>query len=112
MTTSVSSWALSNLEMRLLTGDNSDEAFANEQHAHSNFVRRPMRGIVVPKDTHASLFIEDNNAVLTNTSLQPGVSSNITHNFILQNVTESRSEKSQFITTFGSTYAFFFGEQP
>ena len=112
MTAAVSSWALGNLAKRLTTGVSADEKKKDTQEADSSFVRRPMRGIVIPKDTHASLFIRDANAVLTNTSLPPGISSNITHNFILQNVTETRSEKSQFITTFGSTYAFFFGEQP
>lgn len=80
-----------------------------------DFIRRPMRGIVVPKDTHASLTIVDKTgrAQLINTSSpvtgRPVVT---THNFLLQNVTETRNEKSQFITTFGATYAFFFGEQP
>ena len=80
-----------------------------------DFIRRPMRGIVVPKDTHASLTIVDKagRAQLINTS-SPSTGRPVvtTHNFLLQNVTETRNEKSQFITTFGATYAFFFGEQP
>jgi len=80
-----------------------------------DFIRRPMRGIVVPKDTHASLTIVDKagRSQLINTS-SPATGRPVvtTHNFLLQNVTETRNEKSQFITTFGATYAFFFGEQP
>lgn len=85
------------------------------QTDNPDFIRRPMRGIVVPKDTHASLTIVDTagKAQVINTS-SPFTGNPIvtTHNFLLQNVTETRNEKSQFITTFGATYAFFFGEQP
>lgn len=84
--------------------------------ATGDFIRRPMRGIVIPNDTHASLTVVGPNSAngrrLANSSTPPGMSTTVTHNFILQNVTESRSEKSQFITTFGATYGFFFGEQP
>jgi hypothetical protein len=80
-----------------------------------DFIRRPMRGIVVPTDTHASLTVEgpsDRSRTLINSSTPPRFKTPTTHNFLLQNVTETRNEKSQFITTFGATYAFFFGEQP
>lgn len=79
-----------------------------------DFIRRPMRGIVVPNDTPASLTVVNKGGTKTlhNSSTPPGMPTSVTHNFILQNVTETRSEKSQFITTFGATYAFFFGEQP
>jgi hypothetical protein len=80
-----------------------------------DFIRRPMRGIVVPNDAPASLTVVSKagaGKTLRNSSTPTGMPTAVTHNFILQNVTETRSEKSQFITTFGATYAFFFGEQP
>lgn len=78
------------------------------------FIRRPMRGIVIPNDAPASLTVVSKGVpkTLRNSSTPKGMPTTVTHNFILQNVTETRSEKSQFITTFGATYAFFFGEQP
>jgi hypothetical protein len=83
------------------------------------FIRRPMRGIVVPTDTHASITIvgaggssKPEGRALYNTSAPPAQTTYYTHNFLLQNITETRNEKSQFITTFGATYGFFFGEQP
>jgi hypothetical protein len=96
----------------------ADETAASVNLASTNnpdFIRRPMRGIVVPKDTHASLTIvnSDRKVELYNTSSPvTGQPVSTTYNFLLQNVTETRNEKSQFITTFGATYAFFFGEQP
>lgn len=89
---------------------------ASGKGATGDFIRRPMRGIVIPNDTHASLTVVGPNSAngrrLANSSTPPGMTTTVTHNFILQNLTESRSEKSQFITTFGATYGFFFGEQP
>ena len=83
------------------------------------YIRRPMRGIVVPTDTHASITIvgasgaaDPKGRTLHNTSAPPAQTTYYTHNFLLQNITETRNEKSQFITTFGATYGFFFGEQP
>lgn len=80
-------------------------------------VRRPMRGIVIPKDAPATIEIvnpsgDPPDKVLRNSSVPPDVGVNYTANFIIQSFTESRSEKHQFISTFGATYAFFFGEQP
>lgn len=92
------------------------EGGINDEH----FIRRPMRGIVVPTDTHASITIvgagtqsgDRQIPSLDNTSAPPSQVSYYTHNFLLQNITETRNEKSQFISTFGATYGFFFGEQP
>jgi hypothetical protein len=84
-------------------------------NTNKEYIRRPMRGIVVPKDTHASLTLVslgNETKSIDNSSMPPRVPTATTHNFLLQNVTETRNEKSQFITTFGATYAFFFGEQP
>lgn len=81
------------------------------------FVRRPMRGIVFKKETYASLTIVTagggaSRYGLRNSSHPPGSAPKYTSNFLLQSVTETRNEKAQFVTTFGATYAFFFGEQP
>lgn len=109
---------LNNRAVRTLLGEREDKVSFWGMRAETDnpdFIRRPMRGIVVPKDTHASLTIVDKagKAQLINTS-SPATGRPVvtTHNFLLQNVTETRNEKSQFITTFGATYAFFFGEQP
>ena len=89
---------------------------AIEGVASSKFVRRPMRGIVVKKDTYASITVVTAGGAaglsLRNSSHPPGTPPNYTSNFVLQSVTETRNEKAQFVTTFGATYAFFFGEQP
>lgn len=112
------------IERAALFGSGSQESYAIEsssiQSTSGEFIRRPMRGIVVPKDTHASLTLVSSGKPLgglTNSSTPPAAElvnrfSATTHNFLLQNVTETRNEKSQYITTFGATYAFFFGEQP
>lgn len=81
-----------------------------------HFVRRPMRGIVLKKETYASISVVTIDGSygrsLRNSSHPPGIAPNYTSNFLLQSVTETRNEKAQFVTTFGATYAFFFGEQP
>jgi hypothetical protein len=88
------------------------------ENSPTTFVRRPMRGIVIPKDSHASIEIvtpggdAPTNLRLRNSSAVVGLPVTYTTNFIIQSFTESRSEKHQFISTFGATYAFFFGEQP
>lgn len=81
-------------------------------------VRRPMRGFVLAEDTYATLSVDGGFANMTteeggllNSSLR-GILKTYTTNFLLQSVTETRNEKVQYVTTFGSTYAFFFGENP
>lgn len=80
-----------------------------------HYVRRPMRGIVLAEETYASLSVMGGAAFggLKNSSA-PWTShqGHYTTNFLLQSVTETRNEKVQYVSTFGSTYAFFFGEQP
>lgn len=51
-------------------------------------------------------------AELLNSSGPPETRVAYNSNFLLQTVSEQRSEKFQPITTFGATYGFFFGEQP
>jgi len=78
-----------------------------------------MRGITVKADTYATLAITGINQGLYNSSVRPRESDETlmsdyqyTTNFLLQSITETRNEKTQLVTTFGATYAFFFGEQP
>lgn len=74
-------------------------------------VRRPMRGFVLSKETYASISVLTPS--LVNSSLRSNAGPHFyTTNFLLQSVTETRNEKVQYVSTFGSTYAFFFGEQP
>jgi len=92
------------------------------------FVRRPLRGITLRKETYARITVDGK--TLANSSLPPVYSSDLndslktagfdgmvrknsyTTNFILQSLTETRNEKAQYIPTFGATYAYFFGESP
>jgi len=80
--------------------------------AEADDVRRPLRGIQLKRDTFATLSVYSSrlSPTLKNSSAQKDV--NYTTNFILQAISEARSEKFQQVTTFGSTYGFFFGEQP
>lgn len=74
-------------------------------------VRRPMRGLLLKEEVYATLSVKSaGNVTLKNSSVAGDPV--FTTNFLLQSVTETRNEKAQFVTTFGSTYAFFFGEQP
>lgn len=88
-------------------------ALFGEDTAQS-FVRRPMRGIRLKKETFASLSVQGPGASpsLANSSSPETFSPSFTSNFILQSVSETRSEKFQPLTTFGAPYGFFFGEQP
>lgn len=98
-----------------------------EVSSFSRSVRRPMRGILLKKETYASISVLGTPRPLRNSSLQPPFETTITTgsysatqkgghqyttNFLLQSVTETRTEKVQYVSTFGSTYAFFYGEQP
>jgi hypothetical protein len=80
-------------------------------------VRRPLLGTFLGKETFASLSIENFSptsvdAGLANSSAHPDEPAVSTANFILLAVQEQRIEKSQILTTFGTSYAYFFGEQP
>lgn len=80
-------------------------------------VRRPLRGVVLKKETWATMSVITNSKekiLLKNSSVDTAArsSTNYTSNFILTGVSEQRSEKFQTISTFGATYGFFFGEQP
>jgi hypothetical protein len=87
-------------------------------------VRRPLRGIQFKKDTFATISVwgahpgqansvaanAGRGGFLENSSVQGDV--NFSTNFLLQSVSETRTEKFQPMPTFGNAYGFFFGEQP
>lgn len=81
-------------------------------------IRRPTAGIQLKKDTVASITVLGNvprglvNSSVDSTSGDMVGRSSITHNFMLEGLTESRSEKFQPITTFGPAFGYFMGEQP
>ena len=80
-------------------------------------VRRPLLGTFLSRETFATLTLENfspttEEAGLANSSAPPKDPATSTANFILQTVQEQRIEKSQILTTFGTSYAYFFGEQP
>jgi hypothetical protein len=84
-------------------------------------VRRPVRGIVLKEETFATLQVRKSNGEfipLVDSGGYPPAegSSQATSenysNFLLQDVTETRSEKQQIVETFGEPYIFFYGEQP
>lgn len=81
-------------------------------------VRRPLRGVVLKKESFATLTVLTNSGqqvVVMNSSAkneQFANPVNYTSNFILVAASEQRSEKFQTLTTFGATYGFFYGEQP
>lgn len=82
-------------------------------------VRRPLRGIEIKENTYSILKVLtftgeeiplfDSSATQTDTGI--GMSTSYS-NFIIQNVTEQRVEKSQIVETFGEDFIFFFGERP
>jgi len=87
------------------------------QNKYREYVRRPLRGITLRKETYATITVAGK--ALVNSSLPPTSSDvvaykngNFTTNFLLQSLTETRNEKAQYIPTFGATYAYFFGESP
>ena len=85
-----------------------DSIWGNSKNEHH--VRRPMRGLLLPQETYAAISVIGGG--LKNSSLPEHNQGAYTTNFLLQSVTETRNEKVQYVSTFGSTYAFFFGEQP
>jgi hypothetical protein len=92
---------------------NADDVRNKSQHA----VRRPLLGTFQSRETFATLALENFSpgsveAGLANSSEQPNLPATGTANFLLLTVQEQRIEKSQILTTFGTSYAYFFGEQP
>jgi hypothetical protein len=85
--------------------------FATDTFIGNAPARRPLRGLLIGKETHATMEVMGGSKLMKNSSVKGGESTTTT-NFLLQTVTETRNEKVQYVSTFGSTYGFFFGEQP
>lgn len=83
-------------------------------------IRRPYRGIQIKEDTYATMSIVDGSGkpipLVSESSPQGfgiGKGSVETYaDFILQQISEERTEKQQVIETFGDSFIFFFGERP
>lgn len=84
-------------------------------------VRRPTRGIQIKDDTYATLQVRTADGRViplwdaggTEDTISPNISMSEDYsNFLLQSVTEQRSEKTQVVQTFGEPFIFFFGEHP
>lgn len=118
-----------NTQYRLLKGDALPTSDAKGPRSGQDVTRRPMRGIQPKKDTYATIAVVDygqrfystrnssspdptgNNGPNPPVSV-PGVGwGDFNANFLIQSVSEERSEKFQAMTTFGTTHGFFFGEQ-
>lgn len=83
-------------------------------------VRRPVNGLVVHKNSYASLSVmtADKGAILLTDSGGSHVDAGTTvskssgySNFLLQQVDDQRMEKQQIMETFGEPYIFLFGER-
>ena len=91
--------------------------FQSMRHAP---IRRPHRGIQIKEDTYATMSIVDGNGNPIKLISESAVNwpednrgrVDVYADFILQQITEERSEKNQIIETFGDSFVFFFGERP
>lgn len=82
-------------------------------------IRRPFLGLDVkePRFAFVSLYQDlgdgsQSQAISIVDSSAPGGYSNANHNFILQSVRETRTEKTQVVETFGDHFVFFYGQKP
>lgn len=100
----------------------ADQAASGDSGSTQNFVRRPYYGVLHTEEYFAYLSVK---SVMNGTSepsapkyisLLDSSTSNGTsqhnHNFMLTQIDIALQEKAQVIQTFGSDYAFFFGQQP
>lgn len=102
------------------TGPGSVPQFLESQvTGRFDHVRRPVRGTQAKAETFATLEVrtkDGKNILLFDSggAIERGGKAFTTRysNFLLQNIQESRAEKSQIVETFGPTYIFFFGERP
>jgi len=92
---------------------------AATQGADGTNVRRPLYGIEVKEPRFAFLSLLQDlgegagpQEISLIDSSAPGGYSNANHNFILQSVSESRTEKTQIVETFGDHFVFFYGQSP
>ena len=92
-----------------------------EKGKPNSTVRRPYRGIQIKEDTYASLSVirangepirlTSSSAKVENKDQKKGLVDDYS-DFILQGITDRRSEKQQVIETFGEPFIYFFGERP
>lgn len=87
-------------------------------------VRRPLRGIQIKEETYAVLSVRrpDGSAIplISSSAIPESVGLNDNEigrvseyaDFLLQQVEDQRTEKSQIIETFGEAFVYFFGERP
>lgn len=97
-------------------------ASANGQNAQADPapIRRPYRGIQIKEDTYATMSIVDGSGKViplvsesdTKFDLEDKGRVDVYADFVLQQITEERTEKQQIIETFGDSFIFFFGERP
>jgi len=99
------------------------DTIPNSDLGEKNFnVRRPLYGISPKPDQFAYISLyQSQDRKLTPISIRDSSSpaesggegmSNANHNFILQNVSFARQEKTQILETFGDHYTFFYGSKP
>lgn len=94
------------------------DSFAQSGGGSQHNVRRPLYGLSIKKDRFAFLSVYQaspsgtTKAISLVDSSAPGGHSQANHNFLLQAVTTSRTEKAQIVETFGDNFVFFYGEKP
>lgn len=87
----------------------------NESAAFAAAIRRPYRGIQIKEESFASISVYGNDSDSTGVALKNSSIAGdpfITYNFLINSVSDNRSEKHQPVLTFGKDYVYFFGEQP
>lgn len=110
--------------------EQTDENEKEKGKVTSGFaIRRPLLGTAEKSNAPASLYlnipyyISDTTTVndlapkigdntLYDSLKGPGVNSNVSFNFLLQNIQQIYVENVQLVQTFGKTYFFFFGAKP
>lgn len=77
-----------------------------------DLVRRPLRGTNRKEDTYATIriILAGGGTKKINNSSSKGPAQ-YTSNFLIQQYSEVRTEKSQILETFGESYVYFFGER-
>jgi hypothetical protein len=103
-------------QIRIRKGADPD-SISNEVTRNRQPVRRPYRGIQIKDDTYATLSVLSSNGStipLVSSSAFDGEQGSVKDysDFILNSVTDERSEKQQIVETFGDSFIFFFGERP
>ena len=100
--------------------NNGSSAHGNSAQKVSDLrVRRPLMGMEQTRDeprySYLQILDSNNQAVPLLDSSWPTSRSQVGRkyaNFVIQNVSRSKTEKAQLMPTFGQNYVFFFGEQP